>query len=74
MGNELLKYCLEKGFLLDKEMLELLNQIDIEMAFSDTRFSSNLLGFLTGHLTAHSPQAVHFPKSTYRGLSLILTS
>ena len=32
MGNELLKYCLEKGFLLDKEMLELLNQIDIEMA------------------------------------------
>jgi DNA polymerase II small subunit len=32
MGSEILKYCLERGFLLDKEILTLLNQIDIEIA------------------------------------------
>jgi len=32
MNNELLKCCLENGFLLDKEMLDLLSQIDGEIA------------------------------------------
>ena len=30
--NEILKYCMEKGLLLDKEMLDLLNQIDLDIA------------------------------------------
>ena len=42
MANEILKTCLEKGFLLDKEMLNFFSKIDKETANDIVYFISGL--------------------------------